>query len=48
MIQWQKLLCSNDIEHAERMRHALINCNPEQVKKNKKYVMKITGDDELS
>ena len=37
----------NDIDHAERMRRALINCNPEQVKKNEKYVMKITGDDEL-
>lgn len=37
----------NDIDHAERMRRALINCNPEQVRKNDKYVMKITGDDEL-
>jgi type I restriction enzyme R subunit len=37
----------NDIDHAERMRRALINLNPEQVKKNEKYVMKITGDDEL-
>ncbi|MGB2784653.1 EcoAI/FtnUII family type I restriction enzme subunit R [Psychrobacter sp.] len=37
----------NDIDHAERMRRALINCNPEQVQKNEKYVMKITGDDEL-
>ena len=37
----------NDIDHAERMRRALINCNPEQVRKNEKYVMKITGDDEL-
>ena len=35
----------NDIDHADRMRRALINCNPEQVKKNDKYVMKITGDD---
>ena len=37
----------NDINHAERMRRALTNLNPEQVKKNDKYVMKITGDDEL-
>lgn len=37
----------NDIEHAERMRRALVNLNPEQVAKNDKYVMKITGDDEL-
>lgn len=36
----------NDINHADRMRRALINLNPEQVKKNDKYVMKITGDDQ--
>ena len=37
----------NDINHAERMRQALVNLNPEQVAKNEKYVMKITGDDDL-
>ncbi|MBF4284389.1 DEAD/DEAH box helicase family protein [Vibrio anguillarum] len=37
----------NDIDHAERMRRALVNLNPEQVNKNDKYVMKITGDDEV-
>ncbi len=37
----------NDINHADRMRRALVNLNPEQVKKNDKYVMKITGDDKL-
>ncbi|EGN4666803.1 DEAD/DEAH box helicase family protein [Escherichia coli] len=37
----------NDIDHAERMRRVLVNLNPEQVKKNDKYVMKITGDDEI-
>lgn len=37
----------NDIDHAERMRRALVNLNPEQVKKNGKYIMKITGDDEI-
>jgi type I restriction enzyme R subunit len=37
----------NDIDHADRMRRALINLSPEQVKKNDKYVMKITGDDQL-
>ncbi|MFV0543416.1 MAG: EcoAI/FtnUII family type I restriction enzme subunit R [Marinicella pacifica] len=36
----------NDIDHADRMRRALINLNPEQVKKNDKYIMKITGDDQ--
>ncbi|EAA8192195.1 TPA: DEAD/DEAH box helicase [Salmonella enterica] len=35
-----------DIPHAERMRRVLINLNPEMVKRNDKYVMKITGDDE--
>jgi len=37
----------NDIEHAELMRRALVNLNPEHVKKNDKYVMKITGDDDI-
>lgn len=37
----------NDIDHAERMRQALVNLNPEQVAKNEKYVMRITGDDEI-
>ncbi|MBD3315927.1 MAG: DEAD/DEAH box helicase [Chitinivibrionales bacterium] len=35
-----------DIEHAERMRRALVNENPEQAAKSLKYVMRITGDDE--
>jgi len=35
-----------DIEHADRTRQALVNENPELVKENVKYVMKITGDDE--
>ncbi len=33
-----------DIDHAERMRQALVNENAEQVAKNAKYVMRITGD----
>jgi len=37
----------NDIDHAARMRRALVNLNPKQVAKNEKYVMKITGDDEI-
>ncbi|MEL0636755.1 DEAD/DEAH box helicase family protein [Marinomonas sp. TI.3.20] len=37
----------NDIDHAERMRRAIANLNPEQMAKNDKYVMKITGDDDL-
>ena len=34
-----------DIEHAERMRQAIANENPDEVTKNYKYVMRITGDD---
>ena len=34
-----------DIDHAERMRQALVNLNPERVKENRKYVMRITGDE---
>lgn len=39
------IIFCQDIDHAERMRQALVNENPEQVEKNRKYVMKITGDD---
>ncbi len=35
----------DDINHAERMRQALVNFNPELVKENRKYVMRITGDE---
>lgn len=35
-----------DIEHAERMRQALSNCNSDEVQKSHKYVMRITGDDD--
>lgn len=35
----------NNIDHAERMRRALMNLNPEQVAKSDKYVMRITGDE---
>jgi Type I site-specific restriction-modification system, R (restriction) subunit and related helicases len=34
-----------DIDHAERMRMALVNENADMVAKNLKYVMRITGDD---
>jgi len=34
-----------DIDHAERMRQALVNLNPERIRENRKYVMRITGDD---
>lgn len=35
-----------DIEHAEGMRQALINQNPDLVSQNAKYVMRITGDNQ--
>lgn len=34
-----------DIDHAERMRHALVKENSDFVAQNRKYVMRITGDD---
>ena len=35
----------DDIDHAERMRQALVNLNPERVRESRKYVMRITGDE---
>jgi len=35
-----------DIEHAERMRQAIVNEAPQQVLENEKFVMRITGDEE--
>ena len=34
-----------DVEHASRMRQAIINENADLVRENSKYVMRITGDD---
>jgi type I restriction enzyme R subunit len=36
----------DDVDHAERMRQALVNMNPIRVKENRKFVMRITGDDD--
>ncbi len=36
-----------DIDHAERMRQELVNQNADLAAENSKYVMKITGDDQL-
>ena len=33
-----------DIDHAQRMRSALVNSNPTEVQKNARYVVQITGD----
>lgn len=35
-----------DIEHAERMRQALINANKDLYAANDKYIMRITGDND--
>lgn len=35
----------DDIDHAERMRKSLVNFNPDRVKENNKYIMRITGDE---
>jgi len=39
------VFCEN-IDHAERMRQALVNSNPDLTAANNKYVMRITGDNE--
>ena len=35
-----------DVEHAERLRQALVNENADLVRENEKYIVRITGDDE--
>ncbi|MDB4521970.1 DEAD/DEAH box helicase family protein [Gammaproteobacteria bacterium] len=40
------IIFCQDIDHAERMRQALVNQNPDLVKQNRKYVMRITGDEQ--
>jgi len=39
------VFCEN-IDHAERMRQALVNENADKVQENRKYVMRITGDEQ--
>ena len=39
------IFCEN-IDHAERMRQALVNANPDLAAANAKYVMRITGDND--
>jgi type I restriction enzyme R subunit len=39
------VFCEN-IDHAERMRQALVNANPDLASANAKYVMRITGDND--
>jgi len=39
------IFCEN-IDHAERMRQAIVNANPDLAAANAKYVMRITGDND--
>jgi type I restriction enzyme, R subunit len=39
------VFCEN-IDHAERMRQALVNANPDLASANNKYIMRITGDND--
>jgi len=39
------IFCEN-IDHAERMRQAMVNANPDLATANSKYVMRITGDND--
>ena len=39
------VFCQN-IDHAERMRQALVNANPDLAAANSKYIMRITGDND--
>ena len=41
------IMFCEDIDHADRMRHAMINKNADLVAENWKYVLRITGDDML-
>jgi type I restriction enzyme R subunit len=40
------IIFCEDINHAERMRQAIVNENPDLVADNHKYVMRITGDND--
>lgn len=38
------IIFCEDIDHAERMRQAIVNCNPELAAEDDRYVVRITGD----
>ncbi len=40
------IIFCEDIDHAERMRQAIVNANPDLAAANSKYVMRITGDND--
>lgn len=39
------IIFCQDVEHADRMRRAIVNMNPDLVHRNSKYVVRITGND---
>ena len=43
----KSIIFCEDIDHAERMRKALVNGNADLVSQNDKYVMRMTGDETL-
>ena len=46
--RYQKtIIFCEDIDHAERMRHAIANMNGDLVHENRRYVVRITGDNEM-
>lgn len=46
--RYQKtIIFCEDIDHAERMRHAIANMNGDLVHANRRYVVRITGDNEV-
>lgn len=40
------IIFCEDIDHAERMRQAIVNCNPDLVEEDERYVVRITGDND--
>jgi type I restriction enzyme R subunit len=44
---YKTIVFCEDIEHAERMRQALVNANPDLAAANSKYVVRITGDNDI-
>lgn len=40
------IIFCEDIDHAERMRQAIVNCNPDLFEEDSRYVVRITGDNE--
>lgn len=40
----KSIIFCQDIEHADRMRRAMVNLNPDLVNRNDRYVVRITGD----